>query len=35
VQVCSIGVCLPTFHTEAADQVHVTSTPGTTWPVNG
>src|SRR4051812_26443737 len=26
----SIGVCLPTFHTAAADQVHVASTPGTT-----
>lgn len=31
----SIGVCLPTFHTAAADQVHVASTPGTAWPVHG
>jgi len=31
----SIRTCLPTFRMRAADQVHVTSTPDTTWPVNG
>jgi hypothetical protein len=31
----SIGTRLPTFRTQAADQAHATSTPGTTWPVSG
>ena len=31
----SIGTRLLTFRTGAADQAHVASMPGTTWPVNG
>ena len=30
-----IGTRLLTFRAEAADQAHVASMPGTTWPVNG
>ena len=31
---CSVEVCLPTFHTEAADRAHVAYMPDAAWPRN-